>query len=247
MQRHPGASTTSNRERDKIILANKSKFDDVGHHRYSKRKVYLMPDGSYASRTDTYMKAWGYDGVKPEHVIDASTVDYTPSYAKLETFGVEGEDYVTCAECGFKSGNIARHLREKHNIMVEEYQSKYNGAPTKSRKVAEALHNGSLKKWRTQFANGTSTPAVKTERAVDPKNRKLYIYEREYEGTKLLVICSFTADQVRFDAPEGIELDKALQVLGNYEVNFVIANGFTTRPYELRVYLIENGVRNEQA
>ena len=72
-----------------------------------------------------------------------------------------------------------------------------------------------------------------------PKNKKLYIYERNYEGKKLLVICSFTADQVRFDAPAGIELDKALQVLGNYEMNFIIANGFTTRPYELRVYLIE--------
>ena len=77
----------------------------------------------------------------------------------------------------------------------------------------------------------------------DPKNKKLYIYERSYEGTRLLVVCSFTAEQLRFDAPEGVELDKALQVLGNYEVNFVIANGFTTRPYELRVYLIENGAK----
>ena len=74
----------------------------------------------------------------------------------------------------------------------------------------------------------------------EPRNRKLYVYERQYEGTRLLVVCSFTAEQVRFDAPEGIELDKALQVLGNYDVNFVIANGFTTRPYELRVYLIES-------
>jgi oligo-1,6-glucosidase len=73
----------------------------------------------------------------------------------------------------------------------------------------------------------------------EPKNKKLYIYERNYEGKKLLVVCSFTAEQVRFDAPEGVLLDHALQVLGNYEMNFIIANGFTTRPYELRVYLIE--------
>ena len=53
------------------------------------------------------------------------------------------------------------------------------------------------------------------------------------------MICSFTADQVRFDAPEGIELDKGLLVLENYDMNFVIANGFTTRPYELRVYLFD--------
>ena len=72
-----------------------------------------------------------------------------------------------------------------------------------------------------------------------PKDKKLYVYERGYEGKKLLVICSFTADQVRFDAPEGIELDKGLLVLENYDMNFVIANGFTTRPYELRVYLFD--------
>jgi hypothetical protein len=28
-------------------------------------------------------------------------------------------------------------------------------------------------------------------------------------------------------------------VLENYDMNFVIANGFTTRPYELRVYLFD--------
>ena len=72
-----------------------------------------------------------------------------------------------------------------------------------------------------------------------PKDKKLYVYERAYEGVRLLVICSFSADQVRFDAPEGYELDRGLQVLGNYDLNFVIANGFTTRPYELRVYLFE--------
>ena len=72
-----------------------------------------------------------------------------------------------------------------------------------------------------------------------PKDRKLYVYERNLGGKKLLVICSFTAEQVRFDAPAGIVLDEKALALGNYENNFVIANGFTTRPYELRVYLFE--------
>ena len=76
-------------------------------------------------------------------------------------------------------------------------------------------------------------------REIDPKNKKLYIYERSYGASRLLVVCSFTAEQLRFDAPEDFPLDKSLQVLGNYEMNFVIANGFTTRPYELRVYLME--------
>ena len=72
-----------------------------------------------------------------------------------------------------------------------------------------------------------------------PKDRKLYVYERVYDGKRLLVICSFTAEQVRFDAPVNVDLEKGLLALSNYDMNFVISNGFTTRPYELRVYLFD--------
>ncbi len=70
-----------------------------------------------------------------------------------------------------------------------------------------------------------------------PKSRELYVYERNLAGKKLLVICSYSEKCVRFDAPEGIVLDESKQVFGNYDCNFVISNGFTTRPYEMRVYL----------
>ena len=70
-----------------------------------------------------------------------------------------------------------------------------------------------------------------------PKSKELYIYERNLAGKKLLVICSYSEKCVRFDAPEGITLDETKQVFGNYDNNFVISNGFTTRPYEMRVYL----------
>ena len=53
------------------------------------------------------------------------------------------------------------------------------------------------------------------------------------------MICSFTREQLRFEAPEGYDLTKGVDVLSNYDFNFIIANGFTTRPYELRVYLFE--------
>ena len=72
-----------------------------------------------------------------------------------------------------------------------------------------------------------------------PEDKNMYVYERNYHGRKLLVICSFTSEQIRFDAPEEIDLLKGSVVLSNYEMNFVIANGFTTRPYEMRVYLFE--------
>ena len=87
-----------------------------------------------------------------------------------------------------------------------------------------------------------------------PEDKHLYVYERNYAGCKLLVICSFTDEQIRFQAPTGIELSEKALVFANYEWNFVISNGFTTRPYELRVYLFETqtaensefGMRNSE-
>lgn len=75
-----------------------------------------------------------------------------------------------------------------------------------------------------------------TYRELMPESKKLYVYERAYEGERLLVICSFTNEQVRFEANGGYDLENTEPVLANYEHNFVISNGFTTRPYEMRVY-----------
>lgn len=72
------------------------------------------------------------------------------------------------------------------------------------------------------------------------KNSKnLYVYERNYEGQKLLVICSFTDKAVNFTAPAGFDLSKGECVLSNYKDTSVSANGFTTKPYETRVYLFK--------
>ena len=79
-----------------------------------------------------------------------------------------------------------------------------------------------------------------------PESKELYVYERNLNGKKLLVICSFTDKQIRFQAPPGIVLDEKALALGNYEKNFVIANGFTTRPFELRVYLFETAAKNSE-
>jgi glycosidase len=73
-------------------------------------------------------------------------------------------------------------------------------------------------------------------RELIPESKKLYAYERTYGNERLLVICSFTNDQVRFEAGKEYNIENAEPVLANYEHNFVISNGFTTRPYEMRVY-----------
>lgn len=68
---------------------------------------------------------------------------------------------------------------------------------------------------------------------------KLYVYERNYKGSRLLVINSFTEDNVAFEAPKGFDLDKGKAILCNYPNPTVQGNGFKTRPYETRVYLFE--------
>ena len=69
-----------------------------------------------------------------------------------------------------------------------------------------------------------------------PRDKNFYVYERHYFEKRLLVICSFSAEQLRFNAPEGIDLARWNLELSNYDTCFTIGNGFTTRPYELRVY-----------
>lgn len=70
-----------------------------------------------------------------------------------------------------------------------------------------------------------------------PEGKELYVYERSYDERRLLVVCSFTEEPVRFDTPADYELEKGKRVFSNYEENYIISNGFTTRPYEMRVYL----------
>ena len=70
------------------------------------------------------------------------------------------------------------------------------------------------------------------------ESRDFYVYERRTEGQRLLVICSFTDELLRFNAPEGVNLERWTLALSNYDFNFIIENGFTARPWELRVYCL---------
>ena len=67
----------------------------------------------------------------------------------------------------------------------------------------------------------------------------LFVYERNYEGKRLLVVNSFTDKPVKFKAPEGFDLSKGECVLCNYKYPAVSGNAFTTKPWETRVYLFE--------
>ena len=73
------------------------------------------------------------------------------------------------------------------------------------------------------------------------KNSKnLFVYERNYEGKRMLVINSFTDKPVHFTAPAGFDLGKGKLVLSNYDVEAdKTLNTFETKPYETRVYLFD--------
>ena len=75
-----------------------------------------------------------------------------------------------------------------------------------------------------------------------PESRDFYVYERRCERQRLLVICSFSGELRRFNAPEGVDLERWDLVLSNYDYNFIIENGYTARPWELRVYSL-NGTK----
>ena len=55
----------------------------------------------------------------------------------------------------------------------------------------------------------------------------------------MLVVNSFSENNVAFKAPEGFDLSSGKLMLSNYETCGVVNNGFTMRPYETRVYLFE--------
>ena len=86
------------------------------------------------------------------------------------------------------------------------------------------------------FRKNNAVALYGTYKEYRPKDKNFYIYERRYGGKRLLVICCFASEFTRFDAPEGITLDDWTLELSNYDGCFVIGNGFTARPYELRVY-----------
>ena len=72
------------------------------------------------------------------------------------------------------------------------------------------------------------------------RSKNLFVYERNYEGKRMLVINSFTDKPVHFTAPAGFDLGKGKLMLSNYDVEAdKTLNHFDTKPYETRVYLFD--------
>ena len=69
-------------------------------------------------------------------------------------------------------------------------------------------------------------------------DKSIFAYVRTYENQKLLVINSFSEAELPFRAPNDFDMKSAELVLSNYDNCRVIHNGFMTKPYETRTYLL---------
>ena len=78
-------------------------------------------------------------------------------------------------------------------------------------------------------------PVVKSGKYIEyyKHSSKMQVYSREDEKQKLLVVCSYSENSVKFKAPKGFDTNSAELIVQNYadvETN-------TLKPYETRVYL----------
>ena len=107
--------------------------------------------------------------------------------------------------------------------------------------AAEADENSLLNFYREPIAFRKREPSVRYGSYTEliPQSPNFYCYVREYENRRLLVIASLVPRETYFTCPEGFSLLYGELVLKNHELNVVVNNAFTARPYELRVYLFE--------
>ena len=69
----------------------------------------------------------------------------------------------------------------------------------------------------------------------DKRSKSLYTYSRADEKQKILVVCSYSDRDEKWNVPTGFDVNTAELALCNYENT----ENFVLRPYETRVYLWE--------
>ena len=170
---------------------------------------------------------------------DMMTFNNQKTFAKI---GIKGDKFLKMANAG---------SRENSRTPVQWDDSDYAGFSTvepwfnlnenyKEINVAqaEADENSILNYYRKllKFRKEHEVAIYGDYKEHYKNSDKLYVYERNLEGEKILVVCSFSEKSVNFEAPQGIDLSKGELVLANYKLTPVTNNSFVTRPYECRVY-----------
>ena len=170
---------------------------------------------------------------------DMITFNNEKMYRKL---GIKGDKFVKMANAG---------SRENSRTPVQWDDSAYAGFSTVEPwfnlnpnyteinvAQAEADENSILNYYRKllKFRKEHEVAIYGDFKQYYENSDKLFVYERNLEGEKILVVCSFSEKCVNFEVPAGIDLSKGELVLSNYRLNPVTDNSFVTRPYEARVY-----------
>ena len=100
--------------------------------------------------------------------------------------------------------------------------------------AAEEDPDSLLHFYRRAIALRKALPVVRhgSYREYHALSSRRYTYAREWEGERLLVLCSFSEKDIPLRIPGGFDLTKAELVLQNY----ADPDGKTLKPYETRVY-----------
>ena len=69
------------------------------------------------------------------------------------------------------------------------------------------------------------------------ESNEIYCYERNFNGQKALIVCSFADHTITFRAPKGFDLTKGEVLISNYHDAPAKKDICALRPYEARVYL----------
>ncbi len=110
----------------------------------------------------------------------------------------------------YKSVNVADQEKDPDSVL------NFYRKAIKLRKTLSAVRHGDYKEY---FKSSS----------------KLYAYSREDKRQRLLVLCSFSDENMKLKTPKGFDLSKAQCMLCNYKD----VDASTLRPYEARVYLLD--------
>ena len=177
-----------------------------------------------------------------EKLDDYPDVNTHACYALFKKFGFSDE----------KLMNLARYAaRDNARTCMQWDESENAGFTTgkpwfvvnknyKEINVANALNdkNSILNFYKKLLALRKSNPIIVYGDFVlyYKRHKKLFVYERNYEGKKLLVAINFSETDTQIRTPKNFDLSESELLISNYEVEDKSVMN-VLRPYEARVYL----------
>ena len=126
---------------------------------------------------------------------------------------------------GFTTGTPWFYVNENYKeVNVEDQENDKNSVLNFYRKVIKVRKELSCVRYGEYKEYGKYSSSV-------------YTYSREDEKQKILVVCSFSEKEVKWNVPKGFKLTSGKLILSNYDN----ANSTSLKPYEARVYMWKKG------